>query len=356
MLKSSGIFSHQNNTDEQTVFTFQATVDDSLVWGIWLDLSSLSQNTTIRYKYQIDGINSRAFRTTSFNATTSDDGVLFGGIFGITEDYYLIVTLQSSVLEGAVRSIPYSIYYHSILSTPLAKSTGVYSHANGTSEDTAVTLTPATGQYYVNWGLWLDLYTLTQNTTVRAKHKIDGTTYRTFSTLLWVALTSDDGVLIEGEFATEQPITVTMQSAIAEGRTRNIPYVWFYYSQEEPDYFMMVDRADFSIKGFVGNQSMEPIEFQLVTDGDPIDLTYINHIEIYTADRRGTRRLYTSAGGSPLITATDAENGKIRLTPTSTSFLDYLSPYKVWIWVYDTSTYKYVLPENGSVIMTVRAS
>lgn len=71
--------------------------------------------------------------------------------------------------------------------------------------------------------IWLDLNTLTLNNTIRIKHKIDGATYRTFSTHSWVFATDDKGVLVL-PFTAYRDFQVTMQCAGGGAAGRNVPY------------------------------------------------------------------------------------------------------------------------------------
>jgi len=94
---------HADDATEQTVFTIDPS-STLYVIGIWLDFSNLTQNITIRLKYQIDDTNYRTFD--SINWTTGmDDGVLIEGNMPIDGDFRL--TLQSGTMEGASRNVPY---------------------------------------------------------------------------------------------------------------------------------------------------------------------------------------------------------------------------------------------------------
>ena len=101
---------HTDSTAEQTVYTFAPT-QINLVKGIWLDLNALTQNVTIRLKYQIDGTNYRTFKTQTWT-TGMDDGVLLTS--EIPVDDSLQITLQSAILEGASRTVPYEVYYEGV--------------------------------------------------------------------------------------------------------------------------------------------------------------------------------------------------------------------------------------------------
>ena len=103
-----GIFSYLDAGGEQTVFTYTPT-KNAIVHIIWLDLSTLTQNSTIRLKHQIDGAVYRTFET--FNWTTGmDDGVYFRSI-AIMVGRPLQVTMQEVANEGANRNIPYYYVY-----------------------------------------------------------------------------------------------------------------------------------------------------------------------------------------------------------------------------------------------------
>jgi len=96
-------YTHSSGTSEQTVFTFTPSANN-IVKGIWLDTTNLTQNNTIRVKYQIDGTNYRTFQTISWN-TTMDDGILIEGDIPVAVSKALRVTMQSGTTEGANISI-----------------------------------------------------------------------------------------------------------------------------------------------------------------------------------------------------------------------------------------------------------
>lgn len=69
-----------------------------------MDTTNLTQNNTIRVKYQIDGTNYRTFQTISWN-TAMEDGILIEGDIPVAVSKALRVTMQSGTTEGADRSI-----------------------------------------------------------------------------------------------------------------------------------------------------------------------------------------------------------------------------------------------------------
>jgi len=105
--ETSGTFSKVDDVLEQTIFTFAAGGLRTKILGIWLDLVNLTQNATIRIKFQVDGTNYRTFDNLVW-ITTDDDGV-FISPFAANDDVQ--VSIQSAVLEGAARDIPYLILY-----------------------------------------------------------------------------------------------------------------------------------------------------------------------------------------------------------------------------------------------------
>lgn len=101
-----------------------------------------------------------------------------------------------------------------------SESTGTYAHPSGVAEGTVKEITGTTRNNIRS--VWIDLVNLTQDATIKVYHKIDGTTYRQYSSHLWS--TSDgDGVMLEG-ITVNNDWKVTITSSIAEGVSRNIPY------------------------------------------------------------------------------------------------------------------------------------
>jgi len=103
--ETTGTFSFDETSAlEQTVFTLTITAR-AKVGGIWLDLTNVTQDLTIRVKHQIDGANYRTFQTSSW-ATTDDDGVL---IEGFTAYRNVQVSLQCGGGGAGSVNIPYAV-------------------------------------------------------------------------------------------------------------------------------------------------------------------------------------------------------------------------------------------------------
>jgi len=81
-------------------------------------------------------------------------------------------------------------------------------------------------------GIWIDMANVTQDTTIKVYHSVDGTNYREFSLqanagglgapLAWVT-TDSDGVLIAG-FIAYRSIRVTLTCGGAGAGSVNVPY------------------------------------------------------------------------------------------------------------------------------------
>lgn len=70
--------------------------------------------------------------------------------------------------------------------------------------------------------IWLDMVNVTQDTTIRVYHQIDGVNYRQFQSNAWVTA-DDDGVLVDG-FAAYRNIRIMLQCAGGGAGNVNIIY------------------------------------------------------------------------------------------------------------------------------------
>ncbi len=95
-----------------------------------------------------------------------------------------------------------------------------YEHPDVTTEQTAIEIT-ITERTIIN-NIYLDLVNLTKNATIRVYTKVDGTNYTEIDSLGWTT-TDRDGVIIS-ELVSDVDVKVTIQSAVLEGASRNIPY------------------------------------------------------------------------------------------------------------------------------------
>jgi hypothetical protein len=94
---------------------------------------------------------------------------------------------------------------------------------NGTTEHTIVTLTPTSVEQVTNF--WIDLSALTQNCTLRVYYTMGGSFKEVTSMTLTVAAGS--AILTLKDHVIDQPWKLTIQSTVAEGASRDIPYEYF---------------------------------------------------------------------------------------------------------------------------------
>jgi hypothetical protein len=103
-------------------------------------------------------------------------------------------------------------------------TSGTFVLTSDTSEHTIIELTPTVVTYLYNF--WLDLNALTQNCTLKVYSKIDGTNYREIEPMTLSNIDYSLGLVLK-----EQMIStawkITIQSTVAEGASRNIPYRYF---------------------------------------------------------------------------------------------------------------------------------
>lgn len=103
-------------------------------------------------------------------------------------------------------------------------TSGTFAFPNGTTEQTIIELTPSVVTYLYNF--WLDLNALTQNYTIRVYSKIDGTNYREIEPMTLSNIDYSLGLVLKEQII-NTAWKITIQSTVAEGASRNIPYRYF---------------------------------------------------------------------------------------------------------------------------------
>ena len=104
----------------------------------------------------------------------------------------------------------------------ITEATGTFSFdETAAGEQTVFTLAIA-GRANIG-GLWLDFANVTQDTTIRIYHQIDGTNYREFQENSWVFGVDNVGVLLEG-FTAYRNVRVTMQCGGGGVGSVDVPY------------------------------------------------------------------------------------------------------------------------------------
>jgi hypothetical protein len=98
----------------------------------------------------------------------------------------------------------------------------------------------------------------------------------------------------------------------------------------------------------IREKTTEPIPLQVLSDGNIVDLTGVNHIEMHMIDAKGKVYRYSSADVSPAIVITQALQGWVTYTPPNETIFKYTrTPYRLYIEVFDTATEHYTVPEAG---------
>lgn len=108
-LQYKGTFAYTDAGGEQTVLeVLNASGNLLKLDGIWLDMTNLTQDGTIKTYYKIDGTNYRLFHVSVFSAA-GDDGVLINIDSMISSS--LKITYTEAVDEAASRNIPYEVIF-----------------------------------------------------------------------------------------------------------------------------------------------------------------------------------------------------------------------------------------------------
>lgn len=110
-------------------------------------------------------------------------------------------------------------------------------------------------------------------------------------------------------------------------------------------------------------QTTAPVDFALLSDTDNdgipetgINLSAIDHIEMWRRNNVGGTAMATSAGASPGLTFPTgfAAAGSVRWTPGTADMQANLSPYSYQFKVFPTSTTWYYVPEDTWNTLNVR--
>lgn len=115
----NGTYSHPNGVAEDTLYTYTMAAGEPYeVKAFWLDMINCTQNTTVRLKTRVDGVNYRTFQTYAW--TVGDDPILYfpaialGGLRYDFDFAHFRITVQSALAEGAARDMYYRIIYGEI--------------------------------------------------------------------------------------------------------------------------------------------------------------------------------------------------------------------------------------------------
>lgn len=113
----------------------------------------------------------------------------------------------------------------------------------------------------------------------------------------------------------------------------------------------------------ITEQTTDNIDFSLLSDldddGDPetgINLSGVDHVELWMRNNAGGTSMFTSGGASPKLTFPTgyAAAGSVRLTPGTADFQSTYSPYRYQFKVFRTSSAWYYVPEDTWNTVNVR--
>lgn len=97
-----------------------------------------------------------------------------------------------------------------------------------------------------------------------------------------------------------------------------------------------------------------PITFQLLADGDPIDLTSVHHVSMHMMDSKSKVYRYNSSDTTPAVTIVTPATGSVSFTPPDDTVFNYLrTPYQVYWLVWVTAAQKYSVPEGDAAIINM---
>ena len=106
----------------------------------------------------------------------------------------------------------------------------------------------------------------------------------------------------------------------------------------------------------VREASTAQIPIQLLADNAPIDLSAVNKVQIVLVPSNGTGTavLYDTTANPTVLTVLSGPLGKVGFKPNGTSDLTKANqPYKVFFWVFTSSTDKYAVPDDGELVIEV---
>lgn len=98
----------------------------------------------------------------------------------------------------------------------------------------------------------------------------------------------------------------------------------------------------------------ERILMQLLADDVAIDLSAVHHIEVEIRDMRRNTYRYSSLDASPRVGIQIPTEGTVFFDPPVSLFKTILSPFLGYVWVFETETRKFSVPEDTEFFISVR--
>jgi hypothetical protein len=94
------------------------------------------------------------------------------------------------------------------------------------------------------------------------------------------------------------------------------------------------------------------IPIVLKADNTPIDLTSMNQILLVMRDAQNKVYRYSTTDNSAYLIVTQPTSGLVTFNPPAVDTFNYLrSPYKMYFWVYSTSSQRYPVPNKGESVI-----
>lgn len=109
-------------------------------------------------------------------------------------------------------------------------SSGTFIYLDAGGEQDVVVIATTTRKIVL--GIWLDLFNMTQNGTIKLYYKIDGSNYREFNSSDFTIATDSKGVYVNLNMGITYDLKVTYNEAVDEGDDRSIPYSIVYEEKE----------------------------------------------------------------------------------------------------------------------------
>lgn len=104
----------------------------------------------------------------------------------------------------------------------------------------------------------------------------------------------------------------------------------------------------------IREKTTSPIAMQLKSNGNAIDISGIAYIRLDMIDDEKKTYRYTSVDSSTYLTIVTPSTGSIQFAPPdSTVFRYQKSPYKLYVWVFTTSSMAYTCPESENAEIKV---
>jgi hypothetical protein len=197
-----------------------------IVWQ-WNSTFYACRNMSTRVVEPLDS-NKTYVQAMAIGNLTADGGTIYLKQVTLNTSlaYGANILIIEEMVSGGVCKLTYyrnNVKLREIGDCPTVTS-GTFALPNGTTEQTIIELTPTVVTYLYNF--WLDLNALTQNCTIRVYSKIDGTNYREIEPMTLSNIDYSLGLVLK-----EQMIStawkITIQSTVAEGASRSIPYRYF---------------------------------------------------------------------------------------------------------------------------------